>query len=106
MKLNNYKQLKTKYKMKTIVSKKGEINLRDVVRGLIIAAGTSALLIVQQSISAGGFVFDWKEIGMAAVAGGLAYIFKNFLEPSKVITVTNSGSTADEVKDKIDNVIL
>lgn len=87
---------------KTVLSKKGEINLRDILRGLILAAGTSVLLVVQQSIDAGDFVFNWKAIGMAALAGGVTYLIKNLLEPSKVITITNSATTAEIVKENIE----
>jgi hypothetical protein len=88
--------------MKTVLSKKGEISFRDIARGLIIAAGTSALLVVQQSIDSGELVFNWKAISMAAISGGVAYLIKNLLEPSKVITITNSASKAKVVKEKID----
>lgn len=46
---------------------------------------TPALLIIQQSVEAGSFTFDWHQVAMASVAGGLAYLLKNFLEPSKTI---------------------
>lgn len=87
---------------KTVLSKKGEINLRDILRGLIIAAGTSALLVIQQSIDLGELVFNWKAIGMSALAGGVTYLIKNLLEPSKVITITNSATTAEVVKSNIE----
>ena len=73
---------------KTIVSKKGQLQWRDIVRGTLIAALTSALLIVQQSVDAGLLVFDWKSISMAAIAGGVSYLLKNWLiEPTKEITI-------------------
>lgn len=86
---------------KTVVSKKGEIDLRDIFRGLVIAAGTSALLVIQQSIDTGTLVFNWKAIGMAAISGGLAYLVKNLFEPSKVITITNSATKAEAIKHNI-----
>lgn len=39
---------------------------------------TPAFTIIYQSIEAGSFTFDWKAIGVASIAGGFAYLFKNF----------------------------
>lgn len=54
------------------------LNTKDVLKGLLMAVLTPAILIIQQSLSAGNLTFNWKEIGMAAIAGGLAYLVKNF----------------------------
>jgi hypothetical protein len=70
---------------KKVISKQFSLKWRDAVRGLIIAVLTPAIVILQQSLQAGVFVFDLKTIGMAAVGGGLAYLAKNFLEPTKTI---------------------
>jgi hypothetical protein len=70
---------------KKVISKQFSLKWRDAVRGLIIAVLTPAIVIIQQSLQAGVFVFDLKTIGMAAVGGGLAYLAKNFLEPTKTI---------------------
>lgn len=55
------------------------LNWRDFLRGLAMAVLTPAVLIIQQSLEAGNLVFNWKSIGMAAVAGGVAYLVKNIL---------------------------
>lgn len=55
------------------------LNWRDFLRGLAMAILTPAVLIIQQSLEAGNFVFNWKSIGMAAIAGGVAYLVKNLL---------------------------
>jgi len=70
---------------KKVVSKQGTLAWRDVVRGFIIAVLTPIILIVQQSVEAGLLTFNWHQIGMASIAGGLAYLVKNFFEPTKVI---------------------
>jgi hypothetical protein len=70
---------------KKVISKQFSLKWRDAVRGVIIAVLTPAIVIIQQSLQAGVFVFDLKTIGMAAVGGGLAYLAKNFLEPTKTI---------------------
>lgn len=55
------------------------LNSRDFFRGLIMAVAVPVLLIIQQSIAAGGVVFNWPDIWKAALAGGIAYLLKNFL---------------------------
>lgn len=70
---------------KKVISKQFSLKWRDVVRGFILAVLTPSLLIIQQSLEAGSLTFNWHQIGMAAVAGGGAYLIKNFLEPTKAI---------------------
>lgn len=55
------------------------INLHDVLKGLIMAILTPCLFIIQQTIENGKLTFNWQSIAMAAVAGGVGYIIKNFL---------------------------
>lgn len=70
---------------KKVISKQFSLKWRDIVRGFILAVLTPALLIIQQSLEVGSLTFNWHQIGMAAVAGGGAYLIKNFLEPTKAI---------------------
>ena len=70
---------------KKIISKQGTLQVRDLVRGLIMAILTPAVLILQQSLEAGILTFNWQQIAMASVAGGFAYLVKNFFEPTKII---------------------
>jgi len=72
---------------KRIVSKQGSLQGRDLFRGLIMAILTPAVLVLQQSLDAGILVFNLKAMGMASIAGGLAYLVKNLLEPTKVIEI-------------------
>lgn len=57
------------------------LNLKDLLRGLLMAVLTPALVIVQQSLESGTLTFNWTAIGMAAVAGGVAYLLKNLFTP-------------------------
>jgi hypothetical protein len=64
-----------------------KIDARDVAKAAIMAALTPALLIVQQSLDAGQITFNFKHIGMAAVAGFVGYLIKNFCTPAQTIVV-------------------
>jgi len=64
------------------VSKLFSLNLKDLLKGLIVAVLAPAIVIIQQSLDEGVLVFDWKQILMASLAGAGAYLLKNFLSNS------------------------
>lgn len=73
-------------------SKFFSLGIRDILRGLLIAVLTPVFVIVQQSLESGSLEFNWKSIGIAAVAGGLAYITKNlFTKPDSVTQNIGGG---------------
>jgi hypothetical protein len=78
--------------MKT--SKFLSLNLADILKGLVIAILTPAIVIIQQSLESGALTFEWKSMLTASIGGGLAYLLKNFLTPQKeVFNVQNLGGT-------------
>lgn len=66
-------------------SKKYRLDLLDIAKALLIAALTPVLVIVQSTLDNGSLTFNWKAIGMAAIAGGLSYLIKNFFTPTQII---------------------
>ncbi len=74
-----------------IFTQLGTIKVSDWWRGLIVAVATTPLTIIYQSITAIpiSFVFDWKAILGAALAGGLGYILKNIGTGQKGNLLTN-----------------
>ena len=58
------------------------IGTRDFLRGFVMAVLTPVFVIIQQSLDAGILTFNWTSIAMAAVAGGVAYLVKNFFTKS------------------------
>ena len=81
-----------------ITSKKFRLNAKDFLRGLLIAMLTAALMAVQNALDAGELVFKWKQITMAAIGGGVAYLLKNFFQPAQVKQPINDNQ-ADALKD-------
>ena len=59
-------------------SKLFSVNLKDILNGLLMAVLTPAVYIIQTSLEAGSLTLNWHQIGLAAVAGGFAYLVKNF----------------------------
>ncbi len=65
------------------------LNWLDIAKGLLMAILTPVVVVIQQSLESGIFVFDWKSIGIASLAGGVAYLVKNFFtkpsEPQSIL---------------------
>lgn len=72
---------------KTIENKQFTLQGRDAIKGLVLAVLTAVITVVYSSIEAGNLNFDWRLIGTTAATSALAYIMKNWLEPTKVITI-------------------
>lgn len=89
---------------KVIVNKSLTIQWRDILNGLLLAVLTSVLTFLQASMQGGEFVFNWSAIGMAAVAGGLAYLIKQFVSPPKVITTYDTNAQAKEVAQDLEKL--
>lgn len=72
--------------MQTITSKIYSLDKNDLLKGLLMAVVTPCLVIIQASLDSGTITLDWKNIGMAAVGGGVAYLLKNFFTPTQTVT--------------------
>lgn len=72
--------------METVIEKKQfRLDYRDILKGLLMAMIVPILIIVQSSLDQGHLEFNWKNIGIAAVAGGVSYLIKNFFTPTQTI---------------------
>lgn len=62
-----------------------KLNLRDFLKGALMAILVPVLYIIQTSLDAGVLTFNWKQIVIAAVAGFVSYLIKNlFTDDVKV----------------------
>lgn len=57
----------------------------DVAWGLVVAILSPVFTIILTSIDAGNLVFEWDKIGGVALAAGLSYILKNFLQKGRIV---------------------
>jgi hypothetical protein len=55
------------------------LNVSDLIKGLIVTVLTSALTIIYDVVSTGSLKFDWKLIATVSITSGIAYLLKNFL---------------------------
>ncbi len=66
------------------------LDLKDLSKGLIVAAGGATVAGIQNVLNSGSLTFNWKSIGITALAAGLSYLAKNFFTPAQI--VSNAGS--------------
>jgi membrane protein implicated in regulation of membrane protease activity len=59
------------------------LGLKDLVKGVIMAALGAIAALVSASINAGSLNFDWEVMGHTALLAAIAYLAKNFLTNSK-----------------------
>lgn len=83
--------------MKNLPSNFASLNIKDFLKGLVLAVLVPALLAIQQSLSAGELTINWKALGITAAASFIGYLIKNFFTndvPAAVATVQK----AEELK--------
>jgi len=76
------------------------LNWNDAIKGAVMAILTPVVFLIQQTAHNGSLTFNWKSISMAAIAGFIAYLVKNFLSPgtpTEVTTTTADGTVTEKV---------
>jgi hypothetical protein len=64
--------------MNKLPSTFGTLNIRDFVKGFVLAVIVPALLAVQQSLASGELTIDWKALGITSLASFIGYLLKNY----------------------------
>jgi len=83
----------------TTSSKQFTLNINDFWKGLIMAVLVPVITIITQSLEAGTLTFNWKAIGIAAIAGFMGYLTKNFFDKPKIVVTDVKDDTIEGVKD-------
>ena len=76
--------------MKNLPSNFATLDIRDFLKGFVLAVIVPALLAIQQSLSAGVLTMNWKALATAAVASFIGYLIKNYFTnsvPAAVATI-------------------
>ena len=76
------------------------LNGKDFLKGLLMAVLVPIFTIVQQSLEAGVLTFNFKAIGIAAVAGALGYLAKNLFTSNQKEVNLIGGSSVPPSKDE------
>ena len=74
------------------------LNVQDFIKGLIMAILGAVIAVIQSSLNAGTFIFDWTNIWHVALAAIVAYLVKNFFTPApKTVEVDKSVTKVIDV---------
>lgn len=71
--------------MNVVNKKQFSLNSWDWIKAGIIAVLTPVITVIGQTLEAGSLTFDWNVIGTVALSAFIAYLFKQFVEPDKVV---------------------
>lgn len=77
------------------------LDIRDGLKGLLVAVITPVFTVIITSLEAGSLTFNWKAIAITALTAGLAYVLKNFLTPAKVVVSNASDAMKEAVVDAV-----
>jgi hypothetical protein len=82
----------------TTTSEKFSLNLKDFARGALLAVIAAIVPVITASLNAGNLTFDWKSIGVTALAAFFAYLVKNFLTPAEIVIENAPKTQVEKVK--------
>ncbi len=74
-----------------VTSKRFWLNSKDFLKGLLLAVVTSGLVVLEGALSSGPI--NWLMVGKAGLAGGVAYLLKNYFQPAQI----KQNITAEQV---------
>ncbi|MGN6180568.1 MAG: hypothetical protein ACTHNW_15390 [Mucilaginibacter sp.] len=63
-----------------------KLDFYDIAKGTAVAVGGAVIAGIENTVQAGSLTINWKQIGLTALAAGLAYLTKNFFTPAQTIT--------------------
>jgi len=63
-----------------------KLDLYDIAKGILVAVGGAVVATIENTVQAGSLTFNWKQLGLTALAAGLAYLTKNFFTSAQTIT--------------------
>lgn len=67
------------------VQKQFSLNVKDALKGLLLAVGTPVLATIYQSLQKGSLTFDWNVIGVTAGSAAVMYLLKNYFTPTQTV---------------------
>lgn len=70
-----------------VVKKQFSLKLRDFLVGLLVAVLTPILVSVEGVLRTGSLEFDYHKLLVIGLSAGVAYLLKNFFEPTRVFTI-------------------
>lgn len=88
------------------LSKKYELAIPDYVRAALLAAGSTALVFVQEWLDKEAEPFNWRLLIKVSASVFVGYLLKNgIFEKAKVVTTADSSVKAENAAVKIKEVV-
>lgn len=81
-----------------VTGKQFSLNVRDLLRGLLLAVSGAVVAVIYGTVSAGSLNFDWELVKVAAISGGCSYLIKNFFTPTEIVLQNPSKSEVTAVE--------
>lgn len=83
----------------TTTSQRYTLNVRDLLRGLLLAVISAVLTALLPLLEEGNFDFNWRAILGVAATTAASYLLKNFLERSKIVITDPPKEEVKAVKE-------
>jgi hypothetical protein len=90
----------------TTTSKQYTLNVKDALRGLLMAVLGAVLTALYPVVSDGSFDFNWKSIAAGAVTTAIAYLLKNFFTPTEVVVTKVPEEKVKQVQKGTADVVI
>lgn len=87
-------------------SKRFTLNLTDWWKGLIMAILGAVIGIITDSINQGSFEFNWNAIWKGALAAGIGYLAKNFVDKPRIVITNPDTTSVEQVKNKTAEAVV
>lgn len=82
----------------TTTSKRWTLNLRDLLRGLLVAVISGVLTALLPLLQDPEFIFKWRNIGVVAATTGISYLLKNWISPGEIVINNPTQANIEAVK--------
>lgn len=83
----------------TTTSKTFTLNIRDLLKGLLVSVISAVLTALLPLLQDGNFKVNWSLILTVAATTGISYLLKNFLSPAEIVVSDAPKETVEAVKD-------
>lgn len=88
----------------TFTSKIFTLKTRDFLKGLWITVLSQVVTVVMTSWNAGKFELNWEVMKVTATSAFLAYLAKNFFEPTKTVVLVDPAIKGVSTEEKTTTV--
>lgn len=94
---------------KVVTSKQYTLNVRDIVRGLLVGIIMAAIPVIQETIdtwvAGGDFVVNVRQLVDVSWKATLAYLTLNFFSQTKIMALPEKKADVQETEKQVKKVV-